>query len=151
MSVAVLRAAIKTAVESVANVGLVHDYEPYLKSDAELRTFFQVTDAAALLGWTITRERTEERDAFTDLDMDSHLMVIRGYAAMQGQAASEKAFQDTIEAVRTRLRQERVNRFGGLFDVHPPNVRTVEAREYVGKGVHYCEITMACDEVVAVP
>ena len=151
MSLAVLRSAIKTAIESVANVGLVHDYEPYLKTDAELRTFFQVSDAAAILGWTITRERTEETDEFTEVDRDSHLMVIRGYAALNGQAATEKAFQDTIEAVRARLRQERVNRFGNLFDVHPPNVRTVEAREYVGKGVHYCEITLACDEEVTVP
>ena len=151
MSVAILRAAIKTAIESVASVGVVTDYEPYVRTEAEIKIFFQVAEATQLLGWTVTRERTEERDSSTGLDMDQHLMVLRGYAAVNANAASEKAFQDLIETVRARLRQERVNGFGGQFNVHPPNVRTVEARLLSGVLVHYCEITLPCDELVAVP
>jgi hypothetical protein len=151
LTLADIRTVIKAAMEEVPGVGLVNDFEPYIQTETELKQFFQPQVDAGLLGWTITREKTEELDATTEANFRDHLMVIRGYAVVSLQAASEKAFQDLIEAVCDRFRQAQVDDFNAQVATGRPNVRIVEARQFTNTLVHYCEITLVCRGLVAVP
>ena len=146
-----VRAALKTALEGIAGIGIVTDYEPYFRTEAELKQFFQAAEGEALLGWTITRERTEEKDLTTELNEREHLMVIRGYAAMNVQAASEKAFQDLVETVCDRFRAAQITDFDDEILADKPTVRTIEARLLGEVLVHYAEIALPCAVQVAVP
>ncbi len=152
MALADIRSAIQVAMQSVTGIGVVTDYEPHVTREEDLKTFFQVADSTQLLGWTITRESTEERDDTTGSNRARHLMVIRGYAAAANHAATEKTFQDLIEAVRTRLRQEQSAGLGGLVTfAGPPSMRLCEPRMFASFLVHYCELTFPCEEFVTVP
>ncbi len=149
MSLATIRSAIKAALETVSNVGTVTDFEPYVLREEDLKRYFKPTDSVPFRGWTITRESTTERDITSESNFSMHLFVIRGYQALNSEGATEKEFQDLIEAVRVRLRQEEVGLFGQICQfVAPPNVRIVEARTFTDVLVHYCEITLPCTEHV---
>lgn len=150
MALGPIRAAIKAAMESVPDVGTVTDYEPWATREEDLRRFFKPHAAAPFRGWTITRESTGERAVTHDSNFETHLMVIRGYQALTGEGASEREFQDLVETVRDRLRQEEVGLFGQLCQfAGPATVRIVEARLYAGVLVHYCEIVLPCTEHVS--
>ncbi|HJR01840.1 MAG TPA: hypothetical protein VKA83_09425 [Methylomirabilota bacterium] len=147
-----VRGSIKSAMEEITGIGVVTDFEPYFRTEAEIKQFFQATEDTALLGWTITRERSEETDVtIGEINEREHLMVIRGYAALNLKAASEKAFQDLVETVCDRLRQEQIGDFDNEIATGKPNVRTVEARFLGNDLCHYAEITLPCTVRVAVP
>src|SRR5574337_595473 len=80
-------------------------------------------------------------------EIDESFGVVRGYAVLANSGATEKDFQDLIEIVRTRLRQEEVGHYGGVcLNVFPPQARLVEPRMFEGVLVHYCELTQRCQE-----
>src|SRR5262245_60526037 len=112
MALAEIRAAIAAALAEVANIGKVTPYEPYATREEDFKAFFLDDDLGYVLGWSITREATSERDRDTEGNLATHLMVIRGYRALSTGGATETEFQDLIEAVRTRLRREQVYQFG---------------------------------------
>lgn len=156
MSLATIRTALAAAVGQVASVGVVTDYEPLATREEDFKAFFLSSALGYVQGWTVTRESTEEfglgeDGASLEQNWANHLMVTRGYRAVGSAGSTEKAFQDLVEAVRTRLRTEQKNQLGGQAAiVGPPNARIVEARTFGGYLVHYAEITVLCREMVPV-
>jgi hypothetical protein len=152
-----IRHAIKKAMDDIPAVGLVNDFEPWARREEDFRRYFWSPELEFILGWTITREATEETDDSHDpANFSTHVMVIRGYRALADGASTEKQFQDLIEIVRVRLRAEQVsvddrgNVCGGLngtcLRVAPPQVRIVEVRTFGDFLVHYCELLLRCTE-----
>ncbi len=151
MPLADIRSAIQAAMQQVAAIGVVTDYEPLATRKEEFERYFKASTLAYVLGWTITRESTDERDATTEQNWSDHLIVIRGYRPIGTAGATEKDFQDLIEAVRVRLRTEQRDQLGGAATfVGPPKVRIAEPRDFAGYLVHYCEITLRCGEAVSI-
>lgn len=149
MSLATIRSAIKTALEAVASIGVVTDYEPLATRREDFERFFKPPGQAYVRGWTITRESTVERDDTTESNWSDHLFVIRGYGTLGTDGASEKTFQDLVESVLTALRAEQRNQLGGAATiVGPPSVRIFEPRSFGGYLVHYVEIALRCSEIV---
>ena len=151
MSLATIRTALQAAMQTVSGVGIVTDYEPLAQRKEDFERFFKSSALAYVLGWTITRESTAERDADTEQNWSEHLLVLRGFRPVGTEGATEKAFQDLIETVRVRLRTEQRDQLGGTATfVGPPQVRIVEPRNFSGYLVHYCEITLRCTELVSI-
>jgi hypothetical protein len=151
MSLADIRSAIQGAMQEVPSVGIVNDFEPWARREEEFRVYFFDRALQHIRGWTITRQATNEIDDTLDGNFSTHLMVIRGYRALADGASTEKDFQDLIEAIRTRLRQEQYGHFGGVcVMVAPPQVRVVEVRAFSDYLVHYAEIGLDCTEQLKV-
>lgn len=99
---AATRAAIVAALEAIPDIGAVHDRERYANQHGSLRALYVVqTDTGEQLrGWYVRRlafrvERNGNagRRVFTTWQ-------IRGFMALQDEAASELAFDDLIDSVR---------------------------------------------------
>lgn len=146
-----IRTAIAMAVAEVTDVGIVTPYEPLAMREEDFRSFFLSKALGYVQGWTITREATTERDKDTEANWATHLMVIRGYRALGASGETEAAFQDKVEAIRTRLRREQRDQLGHTATfVGPPAVRILEPRSFGGYLVHYVEILVAVTEAVVV-
>lgn len=152
MSLAQIRAALKTTIETVPNVGIVNDFEPAVQREEDFKTYFLDPDLDYILGWSMTRETTTERDATYQSDFEDHLIVLRAYRAIDNAGASEKELQDLVELVRTAIRAEEATCWTGLVQfVGHPQVRIFEARLFGAVLVHYCEVTVLVTEHVTVP
>lgn len=146
-----IRAAIAMAISSVTDVGVVTAYEPLATREEDFKTFFFSKTLGYVQGWTITRETTTERDKDTEANWTTHLMVVRGYRALGTKGETEAAFQDLVEAIRTRLRREQRDQLGHAATfVGPPAVRIFEPRTFGGYLVHYVEILLAVTEAVVI-
>jgi hypothetical protein len=141
-----IRTAMKTALLEVPGIGVVTDHEPLATRKEDFEGFFKHADLPYVQGWTITRESTGERASSTAATRRDHLMVVRGYRAIGATGATEKAFQDLVEAVCVRLRRELRDQYGGIAAASPPTVRVVEPRSFAGYLVHYVEIAQTCSE-----
>lgn len=152
MSLAAIRTALATTIQTVPAIGVVTAFEPAVTRDEDLKTYFLDEGLGYILGWSITRESTTARDATTSSDFDAHLLVIRGYRALDNAGASETALQDLAELVRTAIRAERNTCWNGLVQfIDAPQVRVFESRLFGAVLVHYCELTVLITEHVTVP
>lgn len=150
MALVDIRTAIRTAMLTVANVGPVTAYEPFVRRQEDFKTFFKDGALAYIQGWTITREASPERmrDA-AHTNERTHVMVIRGYRAIDQDAVnpSEPAFQDLIEAVCNTLRAKENDQLDGTcLTCGPPSVRIFDPRAFGEFHVHYVEIAYPVTE-----
>lgn len=144
---------IKSILQGVAGIGVVHDYE---RNANDKTTFLSLFTIAAgqlknINGWTIIRRNTEETlqssCALTGRRViNKHTIVIRGYCGFQDDAASEKTFRVLVENIRTALRGNYT--LNGSVQRHdfpqsPVNETRMMAGTYL---VHYCEIELTVQE-----
>lgn len=104
MTVADVRAAIVTRLQSVADIGVVHPYERYSKDLATLKAFYNYN--GAIRGWFVRRPNTRESGNILDSSVEQIRWRIQGYMAVNDAAASELTFDTLIEAVRDAFAQD---------------------------------------------
>ncbi len=144
MSWTTIRPLIETDLKAVTGIGQVHDYlrhttfwDEYIsrhKKDGRIND------------WEITRRAlSQELFAVQNLSStepffhDDHLAVIIGRMALNDQKKTEITFQDLIDAVVTKFRQD--NRLGGIAIIpQQPQVPIIEHRTFGGTLVHYTEV-----------
>lgn len=101
-----IRAAIKTRIESVPAVGVVHDYERFAAEQAKFREFYLygVVPNQRVTGWHIRRAAT--REIYIDVNrwVIYHDWRIRGFMSINDADGTEKIFDNLIEAVRDAFR-----------------------------------------------
>lgn len=102
------RAAIAAKVAGVADVGRVHDYERYAKTEGDFRALYQADIGAAksLRGWFLRRVSTKEISVALGVGMQVIAWRLTGYLAIDDAAASEKTFDGLIEALRAAFRSD---------------------------------------------
>lgn len=89
-----LRAAIAAKLASVANIGVVHEYERYAKDEANFRALYAVGDR--LSGWHIRRTARRETAVFNEV---LTTWEIRGFMALEDAAATELLFDEQIDRI----------------------------------------------------
>lgn len=100
-SLAQIREAIRVRVAGIASIGKVNDYERYTQQMSELKTLYvaNIGGSDQLRGWHIRRASRVE----TYIDLERWVVInnwqIRGFMALDDQAASEKTFDNLVEAV----------------------------------------------------
>lgn len=156
MSVANIRAQIKAILETVTGIGVVHDYERWAVNWADILSQFKPSNQAKINGWMITRTETEERVHAFGQNQAVHSFLIRGVYSLDDSEASEKTFQDLIEAIRERFRSN-FNLNGSCQSIYPEfgewagkagiQADTVEARMFGGVLCHYCELGLGAQEI----
>ena len=95
-----IRAAIKTKIESVANIGPVHDYLRYTKNTGNLATLYKNTATARLNGWTFFRESMRLLEIDNGLGRRIDAWRVYGYMAIDDADASATLIQAQLESVR---------------------------------------------------
>lgn len=146
MSLSTIRAEIVTILSGVAGVGPnIHDYERYAAHWTDYLALFKDTDK--ILGWVITREKTIETEVSNANNMRTHTFVIRGFLSLDDSAATEKIFQDLIEAICDEFRPNiRLN--DTAFDTFPIQVDIQEPRMFGSVLVHYTEMRKDIQEEI---
>jgi hypothetical protein len=108
-----VRAAIKAKLVAIADIGVVHDYERYIREPSKLQALYVSGDPARLRGWHIRRISTRE---FLE-DIARWRVVIgwriRGFMAVDDEGTTEKTFDDLVEAIRDAFRAD--DDLGGLI------------------------------------
>lgn len=133
-------AEVNTILSAVAGIGKVHDYERWVADEAGFRTLFLAADGR-LHGWTITREQSPARDKNVHAAERTHRIVLRGYMALKDDAASEKTFQDLVEAVFAAFLANRKLNNKAIWSA-PVSVRVVQHRRFGGVLCHYAELVL---------
>jgi len=144
MSLSLIRDQIKAILLATSGVGTkVHDYERYAKTWEEYLAFFK--SDGLIKGWTITRTSTPEVKSTTTTNMRTHTFLIRGYFSLDDSAATEKTFQNIIEAIATAFRVKPTLN-GKAFDSEPLQVDTVGMVMFGSVLCHFCELRLLVQE-----
>lgn len=148
--------SIASRIGTVSNVGQVYDYLRFAKDMERARTLFYSGAANSLRVWEVTRESTTaERIQGFPRWIERHSFVVFGRLGVEDQAATEREFQDLVEAVRDAFRpivstgpgfssmgtHYRVDLIPGAYLDAPVGARSVGHAEFAGALVHACELT----------
>ena|SRR6266705_2555268 len=136
---------MKSIMDSVDEVGIVHPYRRAVSSEADVIRLFKDENTGQIRAWDITRETTAENDRTVGATEDLHLIVVRGYMSVKDADATETDFQNLIEAIRAKFRVNR-NLNGKVIETMPMQVRIVSAATLAGVLCHYCELTKQVQE-----
>jgi len=103
-TIASVRTAIMGKLNAVAGIGATHDYERYAASMAGMKALY--LSGGQIKGWNLRRVATEETSPAVGRYVVTHRWRIAGYMALDDSAATEKAFDDLIEAARDAFRAD---------------------------------------------
>lgn len=155
MALSDIRSALKQILEGISGIGLVHDYERWTPEWKGVLDLYKDPVSGTLRAWTMTREATPEElltvGGPSGQNLRNHAMVMRGYQALDDSAATEKTFQDTVEAICAELRKDPATTALGtsvLGTSGPPQVRTVGHVLLGDVLCHYAEISYTAAELV---
>lgn len=126
-----IRAAIVAELQAIGNIGLVHDYERYAKSEGDFRTLYLYDLGGGekqIRGWYLRRMGTVQTREVMGSHEDVHQWLIRGFMAIDDASASEKAFDDLIEAIRERF-QANGSLSGLISSIYSPEGKGIEVAE----------------------
>lgn len=144
MALSDITAEIKTILEGVSGIGTVHDYERWAATWEKFLELFKDSNNK-INGWTITRRKTPaERDTMPTV-MRTHTFVIRGVYGLKDEDATEKTFQDLVEAVQGAFEDE-YSLGGYAVNSGPVQVVTVESRIFGKVLCHYAELEYEVQE-----
>lgn len=99
-----IRQAIIDRLEEIPEIGRVHGYQPFLKSEQALKGLYVADEV--LHGWYVRRVATRESAPSIGRWVETHTWLIWGVMAFGMDGASELAFDGTIEAIRDVFRED---------------------------------------------
>lgn len=166
MNESLARAAIKAVLESVSDIGQVHDYERYADDWEDFISLFLAENIGAddekmLRGWTISLQGIPTSDQITfgspgasGTTQVDYSYVIRGYHAVKDETASEKEWITLCAAVKTALDAD-TSLHSGVYDdgangnfVSGKATMRTDFRMFSEILCHYTEIVLPVTEVV---
>jgi hypothetical protein len=102
-AVADIRAAIVATMQSVPEIGVVHNHERYIKDMTGLRAMY-ITPEFGMRGWFVRRHQVVETDRIQPRSIEYLRWRIQGVMAINDEQASELVFDDLIEQLRDAFR-----------------------------------------------
>lgn len=148
MSVAGIRAQIKAILQGVANVGQIHDYDRWEIDWDDFLTLFKSTIGGTdqIRGWTIhVQSDGSSYPGTNNVGQFEHLFLLRGYVGLKDASATEKTFDDLVEAVQKAF-MGNYTLNGSAMNAEPPQVLVKEIRQLSDVLVHYAEIQLRVRE-----
>jgi len=152
MSFATIRTELATLLRSVTGIGQVHEYRRNTKTWED----FYLRHAKNMIvnNWEISRvSREQETIAVQNLGgtapyyHDTHNLLIIAHMSVKDEDQTEKTFQDLIDAVATKIRQNYL--LGGTVLLpREIQVPTIKHTMFGGVLVHYAELTYEAIERV---
>jgi hypothetical protein len=154
MSLADIRTELKTVLEGVSGIGQVYDYLRWSNTEKDFKSIFKASNDK-INAWQITRRGAAENIYNQNhINIQEHNMLIWGIYGAKDADASEKTFQDLIEAILAAIRTAGKGPqplSGKALFVGPPQVEKVEHRIFSKLLVHSCDIGLKVKEYIRVP
>lgn len=144
MSLATIRTQVKTILEGVSGIGLVHEYVRWATTWEKFLEFFK-TSSNKINGATITRVQTPETCESSDHNSRRHSFLIRMYYGLKDDDESEITFQLLVENTCAAFRAKRTLN-STAEDSGPPQVEILELRMFGTVLCHYAEISLDAEE-----
>lgn len=154
MSESGARSRIKTVIETVSNVGVVHDYMRWAVEWPTLVALLKTTvsGVSKLRGWMITCEgmpATANEFGPIPTARRDYRYRVRGYYALDDSAATEKTFMAQVIAVCDALDNDTtLHNATNYYDCSLANAETVGHITLGEVLCHYCEITITVTELI---
>ncbi len=146
-----LRDAVKARVESVSNVGTVHDRQRYNSNwDKYLEQFAGTfTNVKQIRGWWVTWDGVPEVDgeaAAMGVAAETYAYTIRGIQGMDDGAGTEKTFCDLVENVKNAIRDRKDVGIAAVVDYSVRvTIPVLQLRQFGSVLCHYAEIKVEAD------
>lgn len=105
-----IRSAIMAKLQSIPEIGRVHDHERFARGEKEFREMYE--SGGRILGWHLRRVSTRQVSLCMDdpgITSETHTWEIRGFMALSDAAdasASEIVLDELIEAIRETFRED---------------------------------------------
>lgn len=147
----IFAADIKTKLETVSDIGIIHIYERQIIDPAKFIALFKAP-SGKICGWEITRRAASEhqRGAF----FRHHQFVLKGYMGLQDATASSVLFQDLADAVCDAFRLADPEAPGATWyykngdndTAAPVQIEIINDRMFGGILCHCAEISLSVTE-----
>ncbi len=144
MSDAILRANIKTKLETVSGIGIVYDYERFAADDGRFIELFKHSNGK-IMGWEITRNAVPKIEPRGGKFRVTHAYLIKGYYGLRDADRSEVAMNVIVDAVLLTFMSAKTT---GAASHTLPRVNTIHARTFGQVLCHYAEIAIDVPEIV---
>jgi len=143
MSEATIRAQIKTVLESVSGIGIVHDYRRHSRSWATLKALF--ASAGTVSAVTFYRVACPaDRDTMPTI-LRRHSFKLDFLRELDDAAATEKTFQALLDAVFEVFKANQT--LGGTCqNVDPLQVDAIDTEDIEQTLYHVASCTLVCHE-----
>ncbi len=140
-----IRTQIKTILEGVAGIGIVHDYQRWDVEAEGFQTLY--VSGGRIHVWAVTREQSTEAAEAQQQHVRTHRVRITGVYSLDDSDATEKTFSDLMETVCDALRRN--NSLNGSAESSgPPQVTRDGHARFAGTLCHFGEITLDVREDV---
>lgn len=107
MSLATVRTALVALLRAVPNVGVVHDYQRYVREEDKFRQLYVYSGAGIdphVRGWQLSNTDIQERSLGMGRVLNGFTWAIRGYLSLKDDTATELQFDALCEAIRAAYR-----------------------------------------------
>lgn len=139
-------AKIKSEIEEITDIGIVHDYRRYSRDWTKFLALFRPEGKEYIRGWDISRVASpEEIENINASNLRTYDFMIRGFAQLDDEDASEKTFQGLIESICDKFRFN-VQLDNTVIISTPIQVTTVDIRPFGAVLCHYAELTYSVRE-----
>lgn len=154
MSEATTRAAIKTLLEGVSNIGLVYDLEPFADNWNVFIDRFKTTvsSVSMIRGWTISCEAIGRTGltaggARNLNNTNEYQYRIRGYQSFDYETSTEKTFMTLTIAVMDAL-DSGITGTGNVINANLAQLTSYAPRVFGGVLCHVAEIEQVVRETI---
>lgn len=146
MAYETILAKIKSEIEEISLIGVVHAYRRYSKDWTTFLSLYRPTGKTYIRGWEISRTATSE--IYDDVNITSrrtYTFLIRGWMQLEDADNSEDAFQDFLELICDKFRGN-PTLDGVVTLVNPIQITLVEQRPFSSVLCHYAELELSITE-----
>ena len=143
MSESAIRARIKTVLEGVSGIGVVHDYERYSRSLSKWLELMRSN--GTVNGWVIHREATSARADTMPTIHRVHRFRITGVYGLDDASATEKALQGLVESIFDAFTAD-ITLAGTCISIDPLQIEAVDVLEYNGTLYHIADLLLTAYE-----
>lgn len=146
-------ADIKAKMESIANIGIIHDYYRWSNNPAKFAALFSFTTSGKkhIRGWEITRVQVPERKGAVKVTLRHHKFMISGYMGVNDEDATDKIFQPLVDDVCEKFRDDPGG--GAWYYMNgdepgnsPCQVQAIDVRIFGNVLCHHADILLSVTE-----
>ena len=107
MSVANIRTQIAAVMMTVANIGVVHQYERYASNIAQLKALYFSAPHDQIRGWNVRRVNTKETGQIQQRSVEIIRWRLSGYMGLNDALSTELTMDSLIEGLRDAFKANR--------------------------------------------
>jgi len=150
-----LRDAITTVLETVPNIGVVHDRERFVVDPSRYLDLFKtnIGGKTQLRAWMVLRERASyiTDGAFNEIRMQ-HGFILYGILGFEDASDTYATLQGLADAVMAVLDAQSTLDVGGVIvgQVGPCSMRAFRTEQFGSALCHACEISVPIDVALEV-